>query len=149
MRRTSGELSSEQARGMAKLALWAQQTTTGERSELTLFPQEMAAWERINSGVERVASTNPRTDSMYQRCTYRQKGYCFVSNAEERVNAATIVVTTHSGLFDDLARPPQQSLLASIKHRVMLDMDLLEEENARWYSSELDQNRLLLPQEPE
>ncbi len=143
MRRTSGELSSEQARGMAKLALWAQQTTTGERSELTLFPPEMAAWERINSGVERVPSTNPRTDSMYQRCTYRQKGYCFVSNAEERVKAATIVVTTHSGLFDDLSRPPQQSLLASIKHRVMLDMDLLEEENARWSSNELDQNRLL------
>ena len=143
LRRTSGELSAEQARGMAKLALWAQQTTTGERSELTLFPPEMVAWERINSGVERMVATNPPASSMYQRCTYRQKGYCFVSNAEERVKAATIVVTTHAALFDDLSRPPQQSLLISIKHRIMLDADLLEEENARWNSNELDQNRLL------
>src|SRR6266853_5474115 len=44
LRRTSGELTAEQARGLAKLALWAQQTTTGERSELTLLPQEISAW---------------------------------------------------------------------------------------------------------
>jgi DNA polymerase III epsilon subunit family exonuclease len=141
LRRTSGELSAEQARGLAKLALWAQQTLTGERSELTLLPQEITAWERISSGVERVPLADGRVETPYQRCLYRQKGYCFVSRAEERVNAARIVVTTHAGLFDDLSSP--HSLLRTLDHRLILDADLLEEESGRWNSSELDHSRLL------
>jgi ATP-dependent DNA helicase DinG len=141
LRRTSGELTAEQARGLAKLGLWAQQTLTGERSELTILPQEIAAWERINSGVERVSLADGRAEIPYQRCLYRQKGYCFVGRAEERVRAAAIVVTTYTGLFDDLTQP--HSLLASIKHRLLLDADLLEEEYARWSSAELDKAQLL------
>src|SRR5712692_3798134 len=141
LRRTSGELTAEQARGLAKLGLWAQQTLTGERSELTILPQEIAAWERINSGVERVSLADGRAEIPYQRCLYRQKGYCFVGRAEERVRAAAIVVTTYTGLFDDLTQP--HSLLASIKHRLLLDADLLEEEHARWSSAELDKAQLL------
>jgi DNA polymerase III epsilon subunit family exonuclease len=141
LRRTSGELSAEQARGLAKLALWAQQTLTGERSELTMLPQEISAWERISSGVERVPLADGRVETPYQRCLYRRKGYCFVSRAEERVKAARIVVTTHAGLFDDLSSP--HSLLRAVEHRLMLDADLLEEESARWHSAELVHTRLL------
>ena len=141
MRRTSGELTAEQARGLAKLRLWTHQTVTGERGELTLLQQEMSAWERISSGFEQVPSKNARFGTSYQRCTYRRKGYCFVSLAEERVNAARIVVTTHAGLFDDLSSP--HPLLSTINHRLILDADLLEEENARWGSAEFDQMRLL------
>ncbi len=71
---------------------------------------------------------------------YRSKGYCFVSRAEERVKAATIVVTTHAGLFDDLSS--STSLLEPIDRRLILDADLLEDEIARWSSSELDLTRL-------
>ncbi len=141
LRRTSGELSAEQARGLAKLALWAQQTLTGERSELTMLPQEIPAWERISSGVERVSLADGRVETPYQRCLYRKKGYCFVSRAEERVKAARIVVTTHAGLFDDLSSP--HSLLQAFEHRLILDADLLEEESARWDGTELDHARLL------
>ncbi len=141
LRRTSGELSAEQARGLAKLALWAQQTLTGERSELTLLPQEISAWERISSGVEQGPLADGRAETAYQRCLYRQRGYCFVSKTEERVRAARIVVTTHAGLFDDLSSP--HSLLRAIEHRLILDADLLEEESARWNGSELDHTRLL------
>ncbi|MBE3558859.1 MAG: hypothetical protein IMW89_06490 [Ktedonobacteraceae bacterium] len=141
LRRTSGELTAEQARGLAKLGLWAQQTLTGERSELTLLPQEMAAWERISSGVERIPPVDSRISTSYERCTYRRKGYCFVSRAEERVRDAQIVVTTHGGLFDDLSNA--HSLLAGIPQRLILDADLLDEENARWSSAELDQTRLI------
>ncbi|HEY4382938.1 MAG TPA: helicase C-terminal domain-containing protein, partial [Ktedonobacteraceae bacterium] len=140
LRRTNGELSAEQARGLAKLGLWAQQTLTGERSELTLLPQEMSAWKRISSGVERIPSIETRAGTVYQRCTYRRKGFCFVGRAEERVNAAQVVVTTHAGLFDDLSQP--HSLLGDIERRVVLDADLLEEENARWSNVELDQAHL-------
>src|SRR6266849_1058771 len=141
LRRTSGELTAEQARGLAKLGLWAQQTLTGERRELTMLPQEFTAWERISSGVERVSLADGRAEIPYQRCLYRKKGYCFVERAEERVRAAAIVVTTYTGLFDDLTQP--HSLLASIKHRLLLDSDLLEEDHARWSSAELDKAQLL------
>src|SRR5205085_8254438 len=124
LRRTSGELTAEQARGLAKLGLWARQTITGERSELTMLPQEITAWERISSGVERIPSADERSGSAYQRCVYRRKGYCFVSRAEERVQAATIVVTTHAGPVDDLNST--HSLLASIERRMILHADLLQ-----------------------
>jgi ATP-dependent DNA helicase DinG len=141
LRRTSGELTAEQARGLAKLGLWAYQTESGERSEITLLQQEMSAWDRISSGVERIPSTDSRTGTSYQRCNYRRKGYCFVSRAEDRVRDAQIVVTTHAGLFDDLSY--SHSLLKSIEARLVLDADLLEEENARWSGSDFDKTRLL------
>ncbi len=134
LKRTSGQLTAEQGRGMAKMGLWAQQTLTGERSELTMLPQEMDAWQRISSGVERIPSVDDRAGTAYQRCLYRRKGYCFVSRAEERVKAASIVVTTHAGLLDDLSSP--HSLLAAIPQRVILDADLLEDEVARWSGRE-------------
>ncbi len=141
LRRTSGELSTEQARGLAKVGLWAQQTLTGERGELTLLQQENSAWERISSGVERIPAADKRAGTIYERCAYRKRGYCFVSRAEERVEAAQIVVTTHTGLFDDLSGP--RSLLTAIDYRLILDADILEEENARWSSAELDRTHLL------
>jgi len=141
LRRTSGELSAEQARGLAKLALWAQQTLTGERSELTILPQEITAWERICSGVERVPLADGRGDTPYQHCLYRRKGYCFVSRAEERVSAANVIVTTHAGLLDDLSST--NSLLKDVSRRLILDADLLEEEFARWNNQGLDHPRLL------
>jgi ATP-dependent DNA helicase DinG len=141
LRRTSGELTAEQARGLAKLGLWAQQTLTGERGELTMLPQEITAWRRISSGYERIPSADERSGSAYHRCVYRRKGYCFVGRAEERIKVATIVVTTHAALLDDLTRP--YSLLTPIDRRVILDADLLEEEIARWSSAELDQTYIL------
>ena len=141
LRRTSGELSAEQARGLAKLALWAHQTLTGERSELTMLPQEITAWERICSGVERVSLADGRGDTPYQRCLYQRKGYCFVSRAEERVLSADIIVTTHAGLLDDLSS--SNSLLKDVNQRLILDAGLLDEEFARWNNQELDHSRLL------
>lgn len=141
LRRTSGTLSAEQARGMAKLALWTYQTHTGEKSELTLLPQEHAAWDRISSGVEQVDLADGRGETPYQRCLYRRKGYCFLSQAEERVKGAQIVVTTHAGLLDDISS--SRSLLNAVERRLILDSDLLEEEMARWSNLDLAHPRLL------
>jgi ATP-dependent DNA helicase DinG len=141
LRRTSGELKAEQARGLAKLGLWAQQTLTGERGEISLLSQETLAWERVSSGIERIPAADEQSGSAYERCVYRRKGYCFVSRAEERIKTASVIVTTHAGLFDDLSRPA--SLLASIERRVVLDADLLEDELSRWSTTELDRTRLI------
>lgn len=140
IRRTSGELASEQARGIAKLAIWAQQTLTGERGELTLLPQEVTAWERISSGVEHIALVDEHAGTPYEHCLYRKNGYCFTHRAEERVKHARIIVTTHAGLLDDLTSP--HSRLKDIAHYLILDADMLEDECARWSSSEFNAARL-------
>ena len=140
MRRTPGELTAEQARGIAKFGIWAQQTLTGERSELTLLPQEVTAWERISSGVEHIALADDHAETPYARCLYRENGYCFTRRAEERARQARIVVTTHAGLLDDLSAP--RSLLKDVAHYLILDADLLEEECGRWSSEEFNASRL-------
>jgi DNA polymerase III epsilon subunit family exonuclease len=140
LRRTSGELSAEQARGIAKLSIWAQQTLTGERGELTLLPQEVTAWERISSGVEHIALADEQGATPYANCLYRKKGYCFSYRAEERVKKARIIVTTHAALLDDLTS--SRSLLKQVGHYLVLDADLLEDECARWSSKEFHVSRL-------
>ncbi|WP_052888342.1 exonuclease domain-containing protein [Thermogemmatispora carboxidivorans] len=139
--RVGGGPRSEEARAFAKFTLWAQETLTGERGELTLLPYEVASWERICSGSERLVASDERLGSIYERCAYRRKGYCFYQRAEERVRAAQIVVTTHAGLFDDLSS--SHSLLSEIPYRLILDADLLEEEWARRSGVELSHGRLL------
>lgn len=140
LRHTGGELTGEQARGIAKLAIWAQQTLTGERSELTILPYEVAAWERIASGGEHdiLLSEQGETPSAY--CLYRKHGYCFSSRAEERVRSAQVVVTSHAGLLDDLTSP--RPLLKQVRHYLILDADMLEEECARWSGDEFSAARL-------
>jgi ATP-dependent DNA helicase DinG len=139
--RLGGAPGSEEARAFAKLALWAQQTLTGERGELTLLPQELATWERICSGGERLPAGDGRAGDIYERCAYRRRGYCFYERAEERVRGAQIVVTTHAGLLDDLSSP--HPLLSEIPYRLILDADLLEDECLRRSSLELSHSRLL------
>ncbi|WP_376794287.1 exonuclease domain-containing protein [Thermogemmatispora sp.] len=139
--RAGGGPRPEEARAFAKFTLWAQETLTGERGELTLLPHEVATWERICSGGERLVASDERLGCIYERCAYRRKGYCFYQRAEERVRAAQIVVTTLAGLLDDLSSP--HSLLREIPYRLILDADLLEEEWARRSGVELSHSRLL------
>lgn len=136
IRRTSGELTAEQARGTAKLAIWAQQTPTGERGELTLLPQEITAWQRICSNIEHIASGDRGAETPSARCSYRKNGYCFSYRAEQRVRQARLVVTTHAALLDDLTS--KRPLLKEAAHYLILDADMLEDECARWSSDELN-----------
>ncbi|MBX5451194.1 exonuclease domain-containing protein [Thermogemmatispora sp.] len=133
---------SEEARAFAKFTLWVQETLTGERGELTLLPHEVSSWERICSGGEHLVASDERLGSIYERCAYRRKGYCFYQRAEERARTAQIVITTHAGLLDDLSSA--QSLLSEIPYRLILDADLLEEEWSRRSGIELSQGRLLM-----
>jgi ATP-dependent DNA helicase DinG len=140
LQHTGGELTGEQARGIAKLAIWAQQTLTGERSELTLLPYEVTAWERIASGDEHDALLDEQDETPYAHCPYRKHGYCFSARAEDRVRRAKVLVTSHAGLLDDLTSP--RSLLKQVRHFLILDADMLEDECARWSSNEFSAARL-------
>ena len=123
-----GALSRDLARGLAKLTVWAGQTHTGRRAEVTMAGSDVTAWERARSGDE-------FRDS-FESCAYRRDGYCFVTKTREAASQARVVVTTHAALAAHLAGA--ESLLPEVGRVLVLDGHLLEEElrSAQGYTLE-------------
>ncbi len=121
------------ARGVAKLTVWAGQTRTGARAEVSLAGPELAAWERARAGGE-FADARPS-------CVYRREGYCFAARAQEMAQEARVVVTTHAALAAHLAG--KSSLLPEARRVLVLEAHLLEEELRRTAGFALDRRDLL------
>lgn len=128
-----GQLPRDLARGLARLTVWAAQTSTGARTEVALTGPELAAWERARSGPEFVDSTGT--------CTYRRDGYCYTARAEDAARTARVVLTTHAALAARLTGA--DTLLPDIARVLVLDAHLLEEELRRAAGFTLDRQELL------
>jgi DNA polymerase III epsilon subunit family exonuclease len=129
----NGVLPRDIARGLAKLTVWASQTRTGVRSEVSLAGQEAVAWERAQAGADFADSSDT--------CIYRRDGYCFVTRATNAARDARIVVTTHAALAAHLAGNDER--LPEATHVLVLDAHLLEEELRRARSATLDRQEVL------
>ena len=112
-----GYLPRDLARGLAKLAVWANTTQTGARAEVSLGGQETEAWERTRSGSEFMDSS--------PTCAYRRDGYCFVARAQQAGREARLVLTTHAALAAQLAG--NDSMLPDATRVIVLDAHQLEE----------------------
>ena len=112
-----GVLSRDLARGLAKLTVWAGQSATGSRVEVSLGGPESEAWERARSGRE-FADSVPE-------CVYRRDGYCFVARAQRAGRDARLVLTTHAALAAQLAGT--DLMLPDATRVIVLDAHLLEE----------------------
>ncbi|HLJ80968.1 MAG TPA: helicase C-terminal domain-containing protein, partial [Ktedonobacterales bacterium] len=121
------------ARGLARLTVWAAQTSTGARGEVALTGPEEVAWERVRGGPEFADSND--------NCTYRRDGYCYVARAEEAARTARVVLTTHAALAARLTGTDM--LLPDIGRILVLDAHLLGEELRRVAGFTLDQQELL------
>jgi DNA polymerase III epsilon subunit family exonuclease len=104
-------------RGLSKLAVWAQGTTTGRRGDVALSGAEAAAWQRARAGDEFADSSS--------ECAYRKHGYCFIARAEAQSRAASIIATTHGALAEALAGRPH--LLPDLDRVLVLDAHALED----------------------
>ena len=113
--RTSVALTPEAMRGFAKLTMWAHQTTTGARDEVTLGPTENAAWQTVRGGTAFVDMP---------KCAYREQGFCFAKRARDAANSAGVIITTHTALFA-LAGP---SVVPAADGYLMLDTQRLEDQ---------------------
>src|SRR5579883_511719 len=125
----SEQLPTDITRGLAKLTLWLNYSTSGIRDELALMSHEQAAWELVRAGQEYCENL--------AGCPYARSGYCFVSRARDAVAEADIVVMTHAALLDYLAN--DNALLAQTTHLLVLDAHALEEEALRQGTYELHQ----------
>lgn len=128
-----GVLGRDLARGLAKLTVWAGQTQTGRRAEVTMGGPDSGAWERARGGEEYQDS--------FASCAYRRDGYCFVTKARERAEGSRVVVTTHAALAAHLAG--QESLLPDAGRTLVMDAHLLEDELRRAGGSALDRQEIL------
>lgn len=90
----AGDFPMDMTRGLARLTVWARETRTGLRADVSLHGGEETAWERARSGTE-------FSESM-DGCPYRAEGYCFAARAEARAAEADIIVTTHAALTASL-----------------------------------------------
>ncbi|HKV85177.1 MAG TPA: exonuclease domain-containing protein [Ktedonobacterales bacterium] len=121
------------ARGLAKLTVWAGQTQTGRRAEVTMGGPDGVAWERARGGEEYQDS--------FASCAYRRDGYCFVTKAREGAENARVVVTTHAALASQLAG--NESLLPVAGRVLVMDAHLLEDELRRVGETTLDRQEIL------
>ncbi|MCL2177796.1 MAG: ATP-dependent DNA helicase [Proteobacteria bacterium] len=75
----------------SQLCLWAEQTETGERSEIEM-PDNWPLWEQLSAGEE---------NCLGHECPLKEN--CFLSRARKRAERAQLIVVNHALLFADLA----------------------------------------------
>ena len=111
----SGEpRSAEQARVLARIAVWLDETERGDRAELYLRGDEWRHWRPL------AADTN---DCLARRCAFVRDGSCFLQRARAEAAAAHVVVVNHAlllvnALGGDQVLPPFQHLVVDEAHRL-------------------------------
>ncbi len=128
-----GTLAREVVHGLAKLIVWVRETQTGLRAEIALPGQEAQAWDLVRSGGE--------FGDGWATCAYRRDGYCFAARAQERAEAAPLVVTTHAALAASLTG--RGAALPAAARVVVFEAGLLEEELRQSASATIEREPLL------
>ncbi|MBO8127617.1 MAG: DEAD/DEAH box helicase family protein [Peptococcaceae bacterium] len=76
---------------LARVLIWLRETTSGDRSELDLTPEERQVWDVISAETEGCTGV---------RCRYYKS--CFLHQARRAAENADVVVTNHSLLLADI-----------------------------------------------
>jgi predicted DnaQ family exonuclease/DinG family helicase len=113
MRRAGAQTDAE-ARFLTRLLLWLQVSDTGDRSELSLRPEEEPLWNRVCA-----QDTTCFAGPSY----YVRNGECRLLQARKRAEASHIVVANHALLLSDLAAggralPPYDHLIVDEAHNL-------------------------------
>lgn len=84
------DLFNEDTEVFDKLADWAKETKTGDRSDLSFMPPE-SIWSRVNSEADACLG---------MRCPFREK--CFVMRVRKEASDAKLLIVNHHLLFADI-----------------------------------------------
>ncbi len=106
-----------EARLGIKVAIWLEQTQTGDRAELRLVGDEATAWSHVSATAE--TCTPPR-------CPYHRAGVCFVARARAAAESSHIIVVNHALLLSDVAAG--RSVLPDYRHLIIDEAHHLEDE---------------------
>ena len=113
--RNGQALSAAEARLTAKVLVWLQTTSTGDRNELSLRPPDWPIWNRLSA---------QGAEGQIGRCSFAKQGRCFYQAARRRAEGADLVVVNHALLA---LGATNESLLPDYDHLVVDEAHNLEE----------------------
>ena len=108
-------LSADEVRLLARILVWLPHTSTGDRAELSMAPDEQRLWNRVCS---------ERETCLGDRCKHREAGECFLYHARREAERAHLIVVNHSLLLSDLAT--ENRVLPEYTHLVIDEAHHLE-----------------------
>ena len=121
---TADTLTLEEARTVAQLLVWLQDTRTGDRAELNLASRDAGIWDRLSA-------------QGFAQCPGAREGACFYRSAREQAAAAHILVVNHALLLSDLALGG--ALLPDYDYLIIDEAQHLEEEATRQFGFQVSQ----------
>jgi DNA polymerase-3 subunit epsilon/ATP-dependent DNA helicase DinG len=124
----------DDARLLGKTAVWLQDTTSGDRSEINLSGRDAFTWSKVSAGDRGWCPG------------LRNGGPCFLRNAREKAEQAHIVVVNHALLLSDLMHGG--SLLPDYQYLIVDEAHNLEEEATKQFGFEIAPERLQDELEP-
>ncbi|MGE3271538.1 MAG: helicase C-terminal domain-containing protein, partial [Chloroflexota bacterium] len=113
----SDDLSPGERMLLIRTLLWLARTTTGDRAELRLSPEEDEAWSKVAAAAEVCSPL---------RCSFHREGTCFVARARRAADSAHVVIVNHSLLLSDVVTGNQ--VLPEYRHLVVDEAHHLEDE---------------------
>jgi DNA polymerase-3 subunit epsilon/ATP-dependent DNA helicase DinG len=125
----------DDARLLSKIAVWLQDTASGDRSEINLAGRDSFTWGRVSAAGQ---SWCPGL---------RDGGPCFLRTARERAEQAHIVVVNHALLLSDLAHGG--SLIPDYQYLVIDEAHNLEDEATRQFGFQVAEDRMEQASEPQ
>jgi len=113
---------------LAKVLAWLPTTTTGDRAELSIAPDEERVWAQVCADETCNA----------QSCPYYQNGSCFFYRSRRRAENAHLLVVNHALLLSDMAVGNQ--VLPEYKHLIIDEAHHLEARATEAYSVDVRQS---------
>jgi predicted DnaQ family exonuclease/DinG family helicase len=102
---------------LIRTLLWLTRTSTGDRAELRLTPEEDEAWSKVAAAAEVCSPL---------RCSFHREGTCFVARARRAADSSHVVIVNHSLLLSDVVTGNQ--VLPEYKHLIVDEAHHLEDE---------------------
>ncbi|HEU0020554.1 MAG TPA: helicase C-terminal domain-containing protein [Dehalococcoidia bacterium] len=124
----------DDARLLGKTAVWLQDTTSGDRSEINLSGRDAFTWSKVSAGDRGWCPG------------LRDGGPCFLRSAREKADQAHIVVVNHALLLSDLMHGG--SLIPDYQYLIIDEAHNLEEEATKQFGFEITPERLQDELEP-
>ncbi len=120
---SSDSINEDEARVIGKTAVWLDETTTGDRTNLNLNLQDWTAWSRICA------------DAVEGCPAFRGGAPCFLRQARDEAESAHVLVINHALLLADLA--VGGTVLQDYQRLVIDEAHHLEEEASRQLGFEI------------
>jgi ATP-dependent DNA helicase DinG len=123
----------QQGELLARIEVWARQTSTGDRAELKDLPDDSPLWQAVCSTTEHCSGA-----------TCGERGSCFVARLKQRAASADLLVVNHHLFFADLAVKERGfgEVLPPFRRVVFDEAHLLEEVATQYFGCQVNTYRV-------